>query len=416
MGQNPARVLAVAGKWSVPSPLGLNPAGYAAQSGVFVEQHRPLEVNALKVSVESKQVLLVSFDFLYVGDDLRKLLESELADAFAPDELFTAASHTHSGPQVEKGRESLGTFSEEYFSVMSGGLIKFLLELHVQKGEEVEMLIGDGFHRVGTSRRRIELNRSGLSVQMGPGRSSTPLPHTHLSFRAVSNGKPIAHLWSTPMHATSYYKESTISPDFPGEIRQRFREDMQADVPVLFFQGFSGDQRPFSPLEFHGRGVVRFAAFKEKEWRHWIDQLWLDFKDVALSREQVDFIEATRLEFDPAGILRFESKGDKAGSREAAIHCIRLGTAIRLVALPFEVSLGWKSKLEKKGDKVVGIGCSDGVFGYLPTRIQNLLGGYEARSSQQYFGIRRLRFRFGGRISRLLDQGLVCGEKRLWKE
>lgn len=409
-------VLAAGGNWTAPSPLGLNPAGYAAESGVLNQQHRPLEVNALKVSVESEQVLLLSFDFLYVGDTMRRLLEEELAAVISPDKLFTAASHTHFGPQIQSGRESLGAFSEEYFSVMSGGLVEFLVELIDQKGEEVEILIGDGFHRAGTRRRRIELSRRGLSVQMGPSRFSTPLPHTHLSFRSVSDGKPMAHLWSTPMHATSYYDGLTISPDFPGEIRHRFREKLQTDIPVLFFQGFSGDQRPSSPLEFLGKRKVRFAPFKEEEWHHWIQQLWLDIEDVALAKERVDFIEAARFVFDPARIFFFEPGEEEAAAEQAAAHCVRIGATIRFVALPFEVSFGWTAKLVRKSEKVLGIGCSDGVLGYLPTRLQNILGGYEARSSQQYFGIRKLRAGFATHVGKLLNRALAYGQKGPWEE
>ena len=418
MERDHSNLRAVAGSWPLPPPAGLNPSGYAAQTGVFVHQHRPLEANAVKLFVGSKKVLLLSLDLLYVGSDLRAFLEKGLAQEFDPRELFIGASHTHAGPHIERGKEYLGTFSEEYFEAVSDGLLQFLRDLNGREDEEVEMLVGAGVHRAGISRRRIEIHNFKFSVRMGPSRLSRDarLPHTHLSFRRILDGKPIAHVWTTPMHANSFHRPQTVSPDFPGEIRQLLREQKEAKIPVLFFQGFSGDQRPRSPSQFVRPGVVRFKAFTAAEWNHWADQLWGAIKKVQLTREKVEFLEATRIPFRPSSIFLFQTTSRKSEPQEAAVHVVLFGTSARLIALPFEVSLGWAKRLSERGVRNLPIGCSDGTLGYLPTGLQRVSGGYEPRTSQRYFGIRRLRLNFVLRISKLLRQATRVGPQREQKE
>lgn len=414
MESNHSNLRAVAGSWRFPSAIGSSPSGYANRIGAFVDQHRPLEANAVKLSVGPKKVLLLSLDLLYVGSDLRAFLEKELAQEFRSRELFIGASHTHYGPHIERGKEYLGTFSEEYFEAVSDGLLQFLRELQDREDEEAEMLVGAGVHRAGTSRRRIEIHKCKFSVRMGPSRLSryARLPHTHLSFRRILDGKPIAHVWTTPMHATSFYRPLTVSPDFPGEIRHLLREHRKAKIPVLFFQGFSGDQRPRSPSQFVRQGVVRFRAFTAAEWDHWTEELWRDIKKTQFTKEKVGFLEATRISFRPSSIFLFQTTSGKSEPKEAAVHVVSFGAATRLIALPFEVSLGWAKRLSERGVRTLPIGCSDGVLGYLPTGLQSVSGGYEAKLSQRYFGIRRLRLNFVSRVSKLLRRAKRVGSQR----
>ena len=81
-----------------------------------------LEANFVILSEGSTKVLIITFDLLYIGDQLRKGIINSLSDLFCENEIFIAASHTHYGPMVDDSKKKMGNVNFDY-------LTRIILEL-----------------------------------------------------------------------------------------------------------------------------------------------------------------------------------------------------------------------------------------------------------------------------------------------
>lgn len=122
-------------------------------------------------------------------------------------------------------------------------------------------------------------------------------------------------------------------------------------------------------------GSGGFLPFNDVQLSAWFERLVESFEDVTWQTQSSVFLRTTR---DKIEISKF-FYGDLA-DREGHIHEVSFSSGLTILGFPFELSHHWSRRLlASKQSRVWALGCIDDVAGYLPTRWQRILGGYEGR-------------------------------------
>lgn len=359
----------------------------------------PLEANVIHLADGDRQLVVISLDLLYPGRVLRHAVEDRLRGILGPDQIFTAASHTHAAPAVDVDKPLLGVVDLEYLDWVCQRIVETVKSMLEQPAPDVPPSVWSAFARSSINRRlprAVRLRRSGLvvdSVGLGPN------PHgpRNESVTVVALGDPSAPeavIWSYACHPTSAPLPVRISAHYPGAVRDAMRVHFaNDDLPVVFLQGFSGDVRPPSVLDPSGaKSKVRrwtqgrqFGAFDEPSYEHWLT----DLESLVLGsmagpgKKLRDELRVARVEFPQR---EFVSGGRPQAT--ASFHGFSLGT-LNFVGVSAEVVTEYTQRLQSffPGEHAVGVGCIDDTLGYVP--LESMLGtrGYEDSGFCPLFGL-----------------------------
>lgn len=377
----------------------------------------PLEINALVLRHHETVCVIVTLDALYVGDDLRSCVISELEHALRPEELFLAASHTHYAPFLDRSKPLLGAVSSQHLADVSrrcAVLIKRLLE---DEGEPVsiESVRYETFAPINRRMYRLVGGAEGRvrfrSVFLGPNKEGTGTQYGHL-VQLVGESGPVAIVWQLPCHPTSLPEGWGHSAHFVGEGRGFLRELVGAPVPVLFVQGFSGDLRPASV----GVAVTRsdrvrrrllgewFVPFGPDEYQAWLSGVTAELAAAykKLKPSSSSEISVHRAE-EP---LSLYYSGVEEG-KHMICHTIAFGD-VAIVGLSAEPVSGYAAHLTSRRRRMyIPAGCIDDVVGYGPTELMLNEGGYEGGAFLKYFGAEGVKPGFQTRLLRLMLDGAI---------
>ena len=372
------------------------------------EVRDPIEANALVVRDEELSVALVSVDALYVGAALRSHLEEGLRDLFSPTEIFIGATHTHYAPFLDEAKPRLGHVNPEHLSDVAERLVQLVRKLAIGPHEPVTVEHAS-FHTtapiarrksrlLGGAQGRVKFN----SIILAPNPRETAPQVAHIIQFTSENG-PLAVLWQLPCHPTSLPSGLRHSAHFPGQIRAHLRAELGTDLPVLFFQGFSGDLRPPSVGSVAGaKSFARrillgqwFEPFTESAYASWLRKMKTEVDAAHAQMTPVDCsdttcLSASRLTVEVSAVAE---QVDPTGAR-ASWHRVSIGT-IDLVGVSGEPVSEYAPFVNHSGNSPhrvrIPVGCIDDVFGYVPSRRMMREGGYEACGFCDDFGIRSLR-------------------------
>jgi hypothetical protein len=147
----------------------------------------------------------------------------------------------------------------DYLDFAAARITEALLAARSQQNGVARVAHGQALCAASTFRRRavagIDLARLRVSkrVVMAPDAHVAIDQRLKLLLLSGADQTPRAVLWSWPCHAVSDPDTMALSADFPGALRGHIRNTLGvADLPVLYFPGFSGDirpaSRPFVPL------------------------------------------------------------------------------------------------------------------------------------------------------------------------
>lgn len=362
-----------------------------------------LEVNVLCLEDGMKRIVLISLDLLYVTQDLRCIILQGL-QCLGLDEasVFTAASHTHSAPAIDRTKPLLGTPDGEYLHFVAEQTIACVRECLTAPSPEVRVTAQRGRVNIGTNRRYarvLRFSREGVQwnrVGMAPNASGITDP-TVTIIQVRSGGQMIACIWSAACHPTGIPDRHQVSSDWPGKVRDGLRLAFgSGTLPILFFQGFSGDVRP--PSGTTDRGLPRllrrallgpvFASMTWTEYLEWARSVTLEVCQI-LRTVPIEImgteLSSTRLS---APALLFAGGAESLPS--VSFHMVRIGT-IDIVGASAELVSGYAYMLREMSPRrlVVPVGCIDHVIGYWPTAQMISEGGYEVDGHCQSFGITR---------------------------
>ena len=371
-----------------------------------------IEANYL-ILFEDVKYLIVSFDLLYIGEEVTKLLKRKLDHIFYADNIFIVASHTHYAPMTDTNKTLLGDASIVY--------IKDIVERVVQS---ITLKLEDNYLEVTTNHIQYETNQTcnrrmyrlfGLknrkivfnNILLGPSsKNSKKLKHNKVYGNLVQlkdvNGNTAAVIWHFPCHPTSLPNTDRFSSHFIGEIRQHFRTIYHDSLPFIFLQGFSGELRPPSHVvkpkninEFLRKIIFGsyFKDFDNYSYFLWVKNI-KDELDKALSAIKTSRIQKQNrvnlhrfeIPIREFGEMNYQSKRNVAFIKLSMDQFTLVGVTAELV-YDYQLYLNQLSSEEI----LIGVGCVEDVFGYIPTRKMQKEGGYESKDYFPNFGIRNLK-------------------------
>ena len=196
-----------------------------------------------------------------------------------------------------------------------------------------------------------------------------------------SGDRTLAYLWSAACHPTGLADGDKISAHWPGVVREtlRGRGTLQhpgaSNLPVLFFQGFSGDVRPPSggtKTGFAAATLQRlrlgptFAPLDAMEYAEWSQSVADHIARIAAQctpHTESLALSCARIEL-PAS--RFALGADSLPP--VSFQRVTVGD-ITFVGVSAEPVSGYARQLRSlmPGKQVIPVGCIDHVIGYWPT-------------------------------------------------
>jgi hypothetical protein len=392
-----------------PTPI----AGHGARA-VAATAADPLELNGLLLIAGGQRCLLLSFDLLYVGGPLEERLRAQLSDRYglARSELLLFASHTHFAPPTDPTLPGLGPCDAPYADRIVGAVTDLAAELLSRPAVPCRLEIRRGMlaHAVNRRRPRIAptFTRSrGLAfdrVALGP-HAAGPRDDTATLVRLARLDAPeaVAVIWHYACHPVGHVPSNVTTADFPGVARRSLRHVENAEVPVLYLQGFCGNLRPnLLPERSPGvldalRNLAQSAIGGTAElrtspanWQAWTESLESTIAGIA--RKPPDILDLPAQLRSACGSVPLRDFFEGEMAREQ-LHLwgLALGDKLELYGLGAEPSIEWQAKFAEAlgapaGIRIYSAYCGD-VFGYLPVPEQVREGGYEVRDFQRWFGM-----------------------------
>lgn len=335
-------------------------------------------------------VYVVSIDSLYGGS-----LGAELARLLGcpREKVLVVASHTHFAPGSDPGLPRLGRTSDEYVRDAATRIAEAVASAPWHAHTRV---------RVGSSqvpdlfvnRRRpilgigLRLPRLGTVVQ-APQPAGAVDGTLRLFELLDEEGEVLAIGWGASCHPVCSPDRQAISSDFPGFVRDQLREPGGA-LPVLFFQGCSGDVRPASMSRrptFTPRGLLRYLL---AGLRTFVPQSRIAYESwcSALTAAAVGAQSAVGDAVEVRPRLR-RVTGETAGQwqRQPQFSLVSLADEIALLSINAEVvsSRAVEISRARPSRVIIPATCADEVIGYWPTSAMLKEGGYEGCRSRPFF-------------------------------
>lgn len=367
-------------------------AGSKASSVLLEEaQKEPLEVNLVAIWTEADELpmLLITIDSLYPGRRLREIVESSVP-SLDPERIFLAASHTHQAPMADESKPLLGIVSESFLQYLSTELIQVIPELlDPQTAVDTQLHVGQGTAAHSINRRRkskFSLSSRGLEIDrvlLAPNPDGIVDENIVVAGFYDDEGRLLCMLWNYACHPVAHPQPRTYASHYPHFVRSRVRSIHEnSEIPVLFFQGFSGNTRPNSSVGVKGlkellRFVIsgpRFRNIRPSTYERWTHSLATLVTNISLQAMELTFsIETKRLNF-PGNLFASELK------KNVTFHLVRLGTDFEIIGVSGEVVADYASYVRNKSGAsfVMCVGCIDDTFGYIPTKKMIAEGGYES--------------------------------------
>jgi len=387
-----------------PIPL----AGFAHRTGEFEHIAHQLyaRIHCFEQSddLETKTTaLLVSADLIWWGSDLVKKLTPQLQERYGFQTVVLHATHTHSGPQTSDCfLEALGKPDPHYLKDLEQRLLVGI-EQALQNMEPVTIQRGTGQCLIGVNRRKECDGQIVMAPnESGPVDSSV----TVIRFRELS-GRIKGLFVHYTCHPTTT-GENEISSEYCGVAMERIEQSLGENIIGAFLQGCCGDIRPalVNEGEFyrgHRMEVERFGSWLSEEVLR-INSLPMDeltpadlksktivlplaFQSVLTVNELEEQANRTDIHGECARLLLRQQQRSNAS---IPLEITRLDLAKELSFITFNaeivVDYGTFVKDTSHG-RMLPLGYTNGMIGYVPTSDQLAQGGYESQESVPYFGL-----------------------------
>lgn len=360
----------------------------------------PLEANLLAIwaNTNSQPVLLVTLDLLYAGKEIRTAVENA-AHKLPQENIIVAASHTHRAPMTDTTKPRLGRADPSYIKWLTNKLAHAVREvLSLAKAENISLHAGINTASHSINRRRfarLALRRkiqrnvyvSGPNIE-GPRDETVTVVTIN-----DAQGRPIAILWNYSCHPVAHPDSNTYSSHYPHWTRDAYRTKRNNPrLPVLFFQGFSGDTRPNASIGIpDGKGLIRrifsgpqFRDMTRRRYRNWA---------TSLAEKVCSTPTFSIANHNPAitcnRIARPGKEFADGLNRAVAFHTVKIGSELTIVAVSAEAVTAYAHYVRSrtKSKYTICAGCVDDVYGYMPTEEMVRQGGYESAGFTHNFAL-----------------------------
>lgn len=389
-----------------PIPL----AGYASlRAPTFERVADRLECNIVALRRGEQLALFVAFDLMYVGAYLRDRILDALSGRIPRERIFLASSHTHFGPPTEDSLPVLGAVTHEYREFVAKRVIDLALRLLDERfaPASLEYCEGEAAQTVNRRSRAFGIARRfpfiGSQMRIKPNPTGPRDDVIRLIRIRDAEGKDVAICWSYACHPVGYPNLNDLSAEYPGFVRNMVRA-AAGQIPVVFWQGFSGNVSPFrysGDGEYPASVTARaFIASNLEDWNRWAGRLGSRVLDLLRN---------------PGSPIGGPIKSDSSSlsvseiglhsNKELRLQEIWLGPQLVVSGLTAEVAVEYVDVLRRMRApaRVIPVGCVGDVYGYLPVDAMVPEGGYEVQGFVPRFG---LRGRFVSNVTSVVEQRL----------
>jgi hypothetical protein len=354
-----------------------------------------LEANVLVIRNADSRVIIVSTDLLYPGETLRQQLLTSLDLRGDGSELFLCASHTHYAPMTAPSMPRLGVPDPDYVRFVSSRIAELVVSIE-RGGEDCFCSYHEGKLNHSINRRLRALRMTTAGPRRGIGFGPNPAGQRDESLRILkfhkADGRALALIWNYACHPCDFVDPVQVSAAYPGVVRRRLRAEL-GDIPVLFFQGFSGDVRPpFSGISDGVKGVVKralrgpqFKTPRRQEWEEWSESMAAVVVSLSRSSSRHMQICSPIAKREEVPESEFAVGGDC--KKSLFWHTIDLG-GCRIVGINAEPVVEYRQLIEKhlREGPLFTVGCLDQTHCYLPIDAMIAEGGYEVEGFRKLFG------------------------------
>lgn len=391
-------------------PVGIKLAGFLALREPSTSVELPLRATVLVISDATTSTLLLSAEWLGFYEVARQV-RSQISKATGIPEgsIAVVTTHTHAGPCVRERDKVKGPLDEAYIA----GALKSFVKCALTAVENREPCHLDFYRRgfpLAINRRRPD--GSG-GVTWGPWEAGLKDPTLSLIVATrAKTAQPKALFFSYACHPTSR-STTDIGGDYVG-FTYRALDTLYPGLPIGFFQGFAGDQKP----HFINKEGTAFRPASSCELEELGKKLAstlhsclqsgkgkLSVNGSLISRSQTVYLEASNPSealhqtFAKSTMERVSEWAQRyPWQRDAPppppvpfeVQSVSFGTSLAFIFLAGEISVGYaltlREGLREHFKAIIPIGYANEMAGYIPTRAQILEGGYEVWYSRQLYG------------------------------
>jgi len=382
-------------------------AGYSGRSGPYKTIDDRLEVNALVIKQGDHKIVIVSADLLYIGKELHNSLSKKLGSRLRDDELFISSTHCHTAPSTDDTKPLLGEVDKAYVAFLTEKISRLTIDLLDREMKPVRIEYRGGYHTgYNINRRRRVWIRS-----IPPRREVATLPNARgtrdeeirLLQLLDCNGGTGAVIWNYACHPVFYPSDNSVSADYPGVVRSEIRKQMGAHVPVLFWQGFSGDINPRLVTQGTIKSSIR-PRFRTLERKEWEDRTKALANSVVQIAKDASAGESCTLLSTKLSRIPLTSLGIEGPDESLVIHYVDFGQTM-VLGMSAEPVAEYVQFVERifPNKRVIPVSCLGHVFGYLPSNRMLKEGGYETEGFMKFFEVSG---RFRRDLQRFIESAL----------
>ena len=308
------------------------------------------------------------------------------------ENIVLSASHTHGSPNPDKSI-SYPNFSEKFDTYLFNIIIKCFSRAFKKK----KIMVLTKFKRFSENTFSVNRRKKGLVFKDKINYKMQSLPNFKkkidnnidlIDFTNTKNNKIEVALVRLACHPVSS-PSAVKGPDFVGYLKQGLKNRAKS---ILFLQGFCGDIRPKiiktekSLKDFIIKALIgkRFRNANKKDALligNKISDTILNFKN-----ESYD-INFCNIEKSRKILHKMKLSDNSYHEKKLKIILWNWGSIVFLF-INAEVLSGF-NLLNYKEKKVLCVGYSNGMIGYLPTKKDILEGGYEIEKSRSIFKIKK---------------------------
>ncbi|QJX01301.1 neutral/alkaline non-lysosomal ceramidase N-terminal domain-containing protein [Frigoriglobus tundricola] len=384
-------------------------AGYAARTRPADGKIHDLYAKALCLEDSTgKRIVLVTTDLIGIPRALGDLVAAEVekAHGITRDELILSASHTHCGPVIRENLSDMYPLTiddavkvEAYTEQLRVALVA-VIGASLKDRKPVDLKYGAGKATFATNRR--ESTAQGVVIGRNP---AGPVDHTVPVLVAEgAGGKPVAIVFGYACHNTTLDGMQWCG-DYAG-FAQLAVEKAAPGAVGMFWTGCGGDANP-NPrrkrelCEQHGKELAEAVTGALKAAQPITGTFATGYEKIALKFESVptkqqlgaDLLSKTlAVRRRAERLLKELEVGGKIADTydHYPVQAWRLGDQVLLVALGGEVVIDYLLRLKKDvptSRALWVMGYANDVMAYIPSARVLKEGGYEADSSQIYYGM-----------------------------
>lgn len=334
-----------------------------------------------------QQFYLVSSDLAAIAPSTYDHAADRLAKLFKIDRknFWWTNTHTHSAPEVGPpgviklflGERYQETYDKEYTALVEDKLVEAIIKAR-NSLVPARLGVGWGFSMANVNRRARDIdNVTNLGIN-----PDGPIDRRIGLIRLdKEDGKPLALIANYPIHGTALNETNLkISGDVPGVVANYVEEKIGA--PLLFINGAEGN---VAPIYSQGSSVMRLMQFrtllgdKILEANKRITSTTTELT-LATSIMVVETPRRPDIKTWPEDLPSY-TRTTKGGQHlvRIPVSFLKINDDIAIWAAPLELFCEVSNEVREKSQFPFTFyyGIANGTLGYLPTKEEIPLGGYE---------------------------------------